>query len=136
MAEQMNAEKERETKLREMWNSAADELAVETAQRQMQAAAEWISKGRKAERAAMNAYAFACRTRERIADTGERRVFTLRRAGRFEEADEALQITQEYLHGLRAMERQTAGNSPAQEELCARMERWAQEHEFSLPEVE
>lgn len=136
MAEKINAEKEREAKLREMWNSAAEEIAVETAERQMQAAAQWISKAREAERAAMNAYTFACRTRTRIVDVGGRRVFMLRCAGKFDEADEALQLTQEYLHGLRTMEQQTADNSPSQEELCARMERWAQEFAFALPEVD
>ena len=136
MAEQVNTENGREAQLREMWASAAEEIAAETVERQVQAAAHWISKAREEERAAMNAYSFACCTRERIADTGERRVFLLRCAGKFDEADEALQLTQEYLHGLRAMERQTADNSISQEEICARMERWAQEHEFSLPEVE
>ena len=136
MAEQVNAERNREAKLFEMWEGAAEEIALETLERQVQAAVRWLGKARAQERAAMNAYSFACRTRERIAKVGEHRIFRLRSKGRFGEADKALQLTQEYLHGLHAMERKMADNSLSQEELCARMECWAQECEFSLPEAE
>lgn len=134
MTEQLNAENNHEAQVRQIWDSVVDEITAETVEQQMLRAAEGIRAVREAQRAQVNIYSFTRQMQQEIAKTGLRRVWQLRCAGKFNLADEALQVMQEYLCALHATQRHAENSDLPQEEICARMERWVMEHEFSMPE--
>ena len=124
-----------ERRVRRLWDSAAEEVAAETMERQLQEAARCVSAAREVRRASEDICSFARQMEWKVVATGLRRVWQMRCAGKFEQADEALKLMQQYLCALHETQCQAADSRLSQEEAITCMERLARAHEATVPEV-
>ena len=136
MKGQLNAEEKYEAQVRQVWDSVEEEITAEAMEQQAREVGQYARTAREMERAAVNVDAFARQMQMKIARTGLDRVWQLRCAGKFNQADEALRLMQEYLRAVHATRLQAADSGLSQEEIFAHMEYLMRAHELTQPEVQ
>lgn len=113
------------------WDAVMETLENEKVERYVDRIVKWLRMARRMERE-VPAPGFAVVSAQReLANVGMRRIEQLRRAGKFDKADRALELTQEYFDLLKTAERSLLG-----EELCAYLEQRVKEFEYMLLRME
>ena len=115
------------------WSAAMEALGDEKVAREVERSVEWLRMARAREKMPLDPCLTIFGAQKKIADIGVRRMEQLRRVRKFEEADRALMLTQQYLSFL---ERLTSEHAFSNEELHAYLTHCVQEHTDSLPRVE
>lgn len=122
-----------EVEAKKAWNAAVEALGNENVAREVAKTVEWLRVAREMEKTSATPYLTKLCAQREIAAVGARRIEQLRRAARFEEADRALTLTQQYLAFLEQFAQEYEFSKEA---FHTCLKHCVQEHTYSLPRAE